>query len=102
MHYVQTFWGEQNILTMDLARHIDAFTLYTVGVVCGMLLTFYMKPFYILEFLIILVFMSFGCFFLKGLVETTIRQEIEPVYASLDEISKNQRRLEFQIVNEPQ
>lgn len=87
---------------MDLTKHIDAVTLYTIGFVSGILLTLYMKPIFILEFLIIIVFMALGCIFLKGLIESTIRKELEAVYASLDEINKNHRRLEFQIVNEPQ
>ena len=82
---------------MDFMKHLEAFGIFMLGLVSGLLFVTYIRPVYTVEFLFTFVFLGFICFLTKGLIQSTIRGEVAAVQEVLDEMKAQKRRMELRV-----
>ena len=82
---------------MDFMKHVEAFGIFLVGLVSGILFVINIRPVFTTEFIFTFVFLGFFCFLTTGLIQYTIRGEVAAVQEVLYEMQAQKRRMELRV-----
>ena len=82
---------------MDFVKHFEAFGIFMLGLMSGILFVIYIRPVFTVEFLFTFVFLGFFCFLTTGFIQSTIRGEVAAVQEVLYEMQAQKRRMELRV-----
>ena len=78
-------------------KHVEAFGVFSVGLVSGILFVINIRPVFTTEFIFTFVFLGFFCCLTTGLIQYTIRGEVAAVQEVLYEMQAQKRRMELRV-----